>query len=689
MVTVKVFMRKISDLVRSARTASLERTTMILAGALIITVVLVSFDFRLLEANLYDFRMARGPQAPADQDITLITIDDLTTKSLNDFSPLPLDIHVRFMEALEKLNPRAVGYLVDMNHVSQANPALFHDQWGTRFVESAKRMEARGIPVLLGTPFDVTGEVLPPYPLSALSHAIAVIHKDGNVFSGDKITRRALTYLYEKPAFHVDLAQRLGILKPGHAVHGTFDVPQVEGQYFIFRYHGNTAISPSKTFDLPYHRISFLDVLQGSLPEGALAGKTVLIGTLIKEDSSDFSFTPYSSAPFNNPKLVLHANILDSIEHDDGLTRAPYWLNWVNTFAVVAFVLWWVLNSTPLYGLFMTVTLNLIFLAAGQVLFHGIGYTGGLWIREAQPLVGMFLAYYLGVPYRLIREYKKRWDYQRKNELLIQVEELKTNFLSLITHDLKTPVARIQGLTEVLLRKSSDRLIDRDKETLHNIIASTEELNRFITSILELTKVESNRLQINLESKDINQLIERAVEGFKTVARSRKVSIQMKLDPLFPIKIDQALISKVINNLIDNAIKYSPSNSEITIESHEVDDWIEISVRDQGIGISAAERDNLFTKFYRAKNDTTAQIAGTGLGLYLTKYFIEAHHGRVMVESEPEKGSMFKILLPIALSPAKALAAPVEGQAGHAGLALTRRFAHKFTKAVLKEDSHV
>ena len=685
MARAREIIKGLVGLTRVVRSPIFERTGMILAGAFILTAVLVNFEFRLLEANLYDFRMSRGPQAPADQDITLITIDDQTTKSLNDFSPLSLDIHARFLEALEKLNPKAVGYLVDMNRVSQANPELFRDQWGTRFVDAAKRMEAHGTPVVLGTPFDVTGEVLPPYPLSSLSHAVAVIHKDGNVFSEDKVTRRALTYLYDKPAFHVELAQRLSLFKSGQQLHGSFDVPEVEGQYFIFRYHGNTAMSPSKTFDLPYHRVSFLDVLHGGLPPDALKGKIVLIGTLIKEDSSDFAFTPYSKAPFSNSKMVIHANILDSIIHNDGIIRAPYWVNWLATFAVTAFVLWWVLNSTPLYGLFMTVALNLIFLALGQLLFHGVASIGGLWLRESQPLVGMFLAYYLGVPYRLIREYKKRWDYQRKNELLIQVEELKTNFLSLITHDLKTPVARIQGLTEVLLRKSSDRLIDRDKETLHAIISSTDELNRFISSILELTKVESNRLQINLESKDINQIIERSVEGFKALARSRKVTLKLNLDPLFPIKLDMALISKVINNLIDNAIKYSPTHSEVTIETHEIDDWIEISVRDEGIGISNMERENLFTKFYRAKNDTTAQISGTGLGLYLTKYFVEAHHGRVMVESEPGKGSTFKILLPIALSPGKALSSPVEGQTGM----LTKRFANKFSKAVLKEDSHV
>ena len=496
---------------------------------------------------------------------------------------------------------------------------------------------------MLGTRYDVTGEIIPPFPLSSLPHAIAFLHKDGNVFAEDKITRRALVYLNDKPVFHTELAQRLGLVSaPASTRAGTFHVPEADGDYFFFRYHGNTVLDPEHPNNLPYARYSFSDVLKGNIPADALKGKIVLVDTLSKDDSSDFALTPYSKSAFASPKLVVHANILDSIIHDDGIIRVASWANWLTTFSVTAFVLWWVLNSTPLYGVFSTLSLVVSVLLMGQVLFQ----VKGLWLRESQPLVGIFVGYYLVVPYRLIREYKKRWDYQKKNEILTQVEEMKTNFMYLVTHDLKTPVARIQGLAEVLLRKSADRLIEKDKETLGNVIQATDELNHFITSILELSKVESNRLQLHFESKDINQLIERSVEGFKAQARSRKTQLVSNLDPLFPVRIDMGLIFKVINNLIDNALKYSPAGSKVTIESREEGEWIEISVRDQGIGMSAQEMESLFTRFYRAKNDTTTVITGTGLGLYLTKYFIEAHGGRVEVESVKDQGSVFRSTCP-------------------------------------------
>src|SRR5690606_552581 len=115
--------------------------------------------------------------------------------------------------------------------------------------------------------------------------------------------------------------------------------------------------------------------------------------------------------------------------------------------------------------------------------------------------------------------------------------------------------ARIQGLAEVILNKSQDRLNELDKKSLGSIMDSTHELNRFITSVLELTKVETNELKLNLETKDINQLIEQTVGSFKVQSRTKRISFELDLEPLFPLKFDRSLISKVLNNLVDNAIK--------------------------------------------------------------------------------------------------------------------------------------
>lgn len=626
-----------------------EKTIFILAAATLLTSILMNLEFNLLEANLFDFRVTGGVQPVADQRIVLITLDDQTTKTYDDFAPLGLDHHTRLLETLEQHDPKAIGYLVNLNHVSQVNPDLFRSDWAARFIRSAHRMRASGTPVLLGTPFDVNGEVLPPYPLSSLPHSIAVIHKDGNVFAEDKVTRRALTKLYKRPTFHIELAKQAKLIETNFVPRGSFYVPQVDGEYFFFRYHGTDhhyASRPQDQPSMPYPHYSFNDVIEGKVAREKLAGKIILVGTLIKESPSDFVRTPFSKKDFINPKLLVHANILDSVIQDDGIILLPKWVTGVITFIVTGFIFWWVLISTPLYGVFATIGSAILILLVSQILFQGIGRVNGLWFYESQPLLGIFLSYYLVVPYRLIREYKKRWEYQRKHDLLTQVEELKTNFLSLVTHDLKTPVARIQGLAEATI--GNHPLSEDATKNIRQILNSTDDLNRFISTILELSKVESSQLKLNLESKDINTLIERSVDYISTQANREGIAIDLDLDPLFPIKIDTNLILKVLNNLLDNAIKYSPAGSTITVSTQEVDDrWVEISVQDQGIGLDQQEIDNLFSKFYRVKNETTAQVSGTGLGLYLTKYFVEAHRGRVWVDSIKGKGSTFCIQIPM------------------------------------------
>jgi signal transduction histidine kinase len=270
----------------------------------------------------------------------------------------------------------------------------------------------------------------------------------------------------------------------------------------------------------------------------------------------------------------------------------------------------------------------------------------GFWLPLVHPLLAMFFTYYLIVPYRAILEYKKRWEVQEKHDLLVQVEEMKGNFLSLMSHDLKTPVARIQGLAEMVLRQGG--LLPAQQDELDQIISSTENLDKFISKILNLTKVESNEIKLNVKSKDINKILEQCVQKLAFQARSKDIAVDLELDPLFPILVDASLLIQVFTNIIDNAIKYSPPGSRIKVSSKEVaGKYIEVAIEDTGGGLEEHEVQQLFTKFFRGKSIPGDQSKGSGLGLYLSKYFIELHRGRVAAHSVKGSGSRFTIQLPI------------------------------------------
>jgi signal transduction histidine kinase len=222
---------------------------------------------------------------------------------------------------------------------------------------------------------------------------------------------------------------------------------------------------------------------------------------------------------------------------------------------------------------------------------------------------------------------------------------MKGNFLSLMSHDLKTPVARIQDLAEMVLRQGG--LLPAQEDELRQIMQSTESLDKFISKILNLTKVESNEIKLNKKSKDINKILEQCVQKLEFQAKTKDIGVQLELDPLFPIQVDASLIIQVFTNIIDNAIKYSPAGSHVTIRSKEVSDFVEITIEDTGGGLDEQEVQQLFTKFFRGNRIPGDEIKGSGLGLYLSKYFIELHHGRVEASSHKGMGSRFTIQLPI------------------------------------------
>ena len=268
--------------------------------------------------------------------------------------------------------------------------------------------------------------------------------------------------------------------------------------------------------------------------------------------------------------------------------------------------------------------------------------THGIWVPLGAVILLLVLIWVIFIGYFVSKAEETNHALLREQKYLSDLEQLKNNFVSLISHDLKTPISKIQSVVE-------RNLIERKSLTeseLHDIRAYTDELNRYIQSILKVLRVESRDFKINRESVDINEIIFTVAERIRPLALVKKIKIELQLEPIFLVELDATLISEVILNLAENAIKYTPNNGTIQVRSWETDQDLNIEIRDSGEGISAEDQPNIWKKFVRGQNQDL-KSKGTGLGLYLVKYFVELHQGSISFQSEIGKGTTFFVRLPI------------------------------------------
>lgn len=218
-----------------------------------------------------------------------------------------------------------------------------------------------------------------------------------------------------------------------------------------------------------------------------------------------------------------------------------------------------------------------------------------------------------------------------------EAEELKSTFISVISHELKTPVALIKGYVSTLRRE--DAVWDREivQDSLAVIEEEADRLTELIENLLDATRLQAGVLAINSADVDIAALARRIAERFKT--QTSRHTIEVNIPENFPIVLgDEDRLAQVLSNLISNAIKYSPNGGKIRISGKALPEQVVICVSDQGAGIAATDIPFVFERFYRSE-DASRSTKGAGLGLYLARAVVEAHGGRIWVDSKPGEGA--------------------------------------------------
>lgn len=237
---------------------------------------------------------------------------------------------------------------------------------------------------------------------------------------------------------------------------------------------------------------------------------------------------------------------------------------------------------------------------------------------------------------------------------LKEVDQMKNDFLSVATHELRAPMTVIKGSIENLEDGITGTVDEKGKHTLQIIYGETERLNNLVTDLLNVSRLEQGRITYNFENIDVRATCQKIVDEFSAKAQAKGLAINYQ-PPTEPelVNADQDRVIEVMTNLVDNAIKYSRQGS-IAVTHKSDAKAVVISVRDTGIGMAAQERERLFSRFYRIQNDATKGIPGTGLGLWIIKQYIEAMHGTIGVDSMVGVGTEFVVTFPRVAPPVSA-----------------------------------
>jgi PAS domain S-box-containing protein len=234
-------------------------------------------------------------------------------------------------------------------------------------------------------------------------------------------------------------------------------------------------------------------------------------------------------------------------------------------------------------------------------------------------------------------------DITREKEL----DEMKSQLLSTVSHELRTPLASIKGFATTLLRDD----VEWDKESHHEFLSIIDEesdrLTELISNLLDMSRIEAGTLRVEPEPTDLDPIIRETAAEFQIMTRTHQ--IRLNLPPILPaVMVDPRRARQVLRNLVENAVKYSPEGGPIIISAQVVDDSLQTSVTDQGIGIDPRHLDSIFDRFYQADSASTRRVGGSGLGLSICKAIVEVHSGEIWVESQPGFGSTFHFTLPLA-----------------------------------------
>ncbi|MBI3990623.1 MAG: hypothetical protein HY350_00585 [Candidatus Omnitrophica bacterium] len=255
--------------------------------------------------------------------------------------------------------------------------------------------------------------------------------------------------------------------------------------------------------------------------------------------------------------------------------------------------------------------------------------------------------------WRAQQELEKKVE-ERTRELTLALDEVrkvskrKTDFISSVSHELRTPLTSIKGYAAILIEEKLGALPQAAKERLEKINRHSDELVHMVNDLLDIARIESGRQVMKMEEQDLKSIASSASDLIAIQCKNKNIDLITNIQQGLPSVIaDRTQLERVFINLLGNAVKFTPEKGKITIKAHSEDNAIRVDISDTGIGIPQEALPMVFEEFYRVDNPINQQVKGTGLGLSLVKHIIQAHKGKIWVESKPGKGSTFSFTIPV------------------------------------------
>ncbi len=231
-------------------------------------------------------------------------------------------------------------------------------------------------------------------------------------------------------------------------------------------------------------------------------------------------------------------------------------------------------------------------------------------------------------------------------KLAEEKKQIRFQFISVLAHELKSPLGAIEGYLHIM----SDKVLGGDIDAYQRIIGRSlyriKAMRKQILDLLDLTRIESGKMKRNIELIDIIEIVEQCIEDVEQQARERGICIEFKADGRIEIEADRCELTMILNNLITNAVKYNRDGGRVAVVISDGNDDVVIEVSDTGIGIEEEQLERIFEDFVRIKNDRTKGIAGSGLGLSIVKKLVHMYEGRIAVDSKVGEGTRFTVILP-------------------------------------------